>query len=209
MVASVTTHDQPTDFATEIDGDGDRGPIDKELVVETAAQIADAEGLDEVTLTRVAKALNISQPALYRHVEGYDDLIRSLGLRGRQVLGEALAEAALGVAGDDAVRAMGHAWRDVVKRHPGIYAATDRFPCAGDDELEEAVDRVVAVLGQALAAYDLAPEDVVHVARTLRSTFHGFAGLEAGDGHPRPHDLEDTFDHLLDLLIAGIRGHSV
>ena len=177
MVAVVTTHDQPTAFETDLGGDGesDRGPIDKELVVETAAQIADSEGLDAVTLTGVAKALNISQPALYRHVDGYDDLIRSLGLQGRRVLGEALAEAALGVAGDDAVRAMGHAWREVVKQHPGIYAATDRFPCAGDEELEEAVDRVIAVLGQALAAYDLEPEDEVHVARTLRSTFHGLS----------------------------------
>lgn len=86
------------------DADGQRGPVDKELVVKTAAAIADSEGVDEVTLTRVAKELNISQPALYRHVDGYDDLIRSLGLEGRQVLVEALTAAALGVAGDDAVR---------------------------------------------------------------------------------------------------------
>ncbi len=186
-----------------------RGPIDKQLVVETAAVIADAEGIDEVTLTRVAKELNISQPALYRHVEGYDDLIRSLGLQGRQVLAEALTDAAVGVAGDDAVRAMGQAWRQLVLDRPGVYAATDRYPCAGDSELEEAVDRVIDVLGLALAAYELDAEDQVHVARTLRSAFHGFAVLEAGDGHPRPHDLDDTYAHLLDLLIAGIRGHSV
>lgn len=186
-----------------------RGAIDKQLVVETAALIADQEGIDEVTLTRVAKDLNISQPALYRHVEGYDDLIRSLGLEGRQMLAEVLTDAAVGVAGDDAVRAMGRAWRQIVIERPGVYAATDRYPCADDPELEEAVDRVIDVLGLALVAYDLGAEDQVHVARTLRSAFHGFAALEAGDGHPRPHDLDDTFEHLLDLLIAGIRGHSV
>lgn len=186
-----------------------RGPIDKALVVETAAIIADREGIDEVTLTRVAKELDISQPALYRHVEGYDDLIRSLGLQGRQVLVEALTAAAVGVAGDDAVRAMGHAWRQLVKERPGVYAATDRYPCAGDSELEAAVDDVIDVLGLALVGFDLDVADQTHVARTLRSAFHGFANLEAGDGHPRPHDLDDTYEHLLDLLIAGIRGHSV
>ncbi len=186
-----------------------RGAIDKELVVETAARIADRDGIDEVTLTRVAKELNISQPALYRHVEGYDDLIRSLGLEGRRVLADVLAAAAVGVAGDDAVRAMGRAWRQIVKERSGVYAATDRYPCAGDPELEEAVDRVIEVLGLALVGYDLDPEDQIHVSRTLRSAFHGFAALEAGDGHPRPHDLDDTYEHLLDLLIAGIRGHSV
>ena len=186
-----------------------RGPIDKALVVETAALIADREGIDEVTLTRVAKELEISQPALYRHVEGYDDLIRSLGLQGRQVLVEALTAAAVGVAGDDAVRAMGRAWRQLVKERPGVYAATDRYPCAGDSELEAAVDDVIDVLGLALVGFNLDSADQVHVARTLRSAFHGFANLEAGDGHPRPHDLDDTYEHLLDLLIAGIRTHSV
>lgn len=186
-----------------------RGPIDKALVVKTAAVIADREGIDEVTLTRVAKELDISQPALYRHVEGYDDLIRSLGLEGRQVLVEALTAAAVGVAGDDAVRAMGRAWRQLVKDRPGVYAATDRYPCAGDSELEAAVDDVIDVLGLALVGFNLESADQVHVARTLRSAFHGFANLEAGDGHPRPHDLDDTYEHLLDLLIAGIRTHSV
>ncbi len=193
-----------TNEATE-----NRGPIDKELVVKTAATIADTEGIDEVSLTRVAKELNISQPALYRHIDGYDDLIRSLGLEGRVVLVEALTAAAVGVAGDDAVRAMGRAWRQLVIERPGVYAATDRYPCAGDDELEAAVDDVIDVLGLALVGFNLEPADQVHVARTLRSAFHGFANLEAGDGHPRPHDLDDTYEHLLDLLIAGIRGHSV
>ena len=178
-------------------------------MVETAAAIADSEGIDEVTLTRVAKELDISQPALYRHVDGYDDLIRSLGLQGRQVLVEALTAAAVGVAGDDAVRAMGRAWRQLVKDRPGVYAATDRYPCAGDSELEAAVDDVIDVLGLALVGFNLESADQVHVARTLRSAFHGFANLEAGDGHPRPHDLDDTYEHLLDLLIAGIRTHSV
>jgi hypothetical protein len=41
----------------------------------------------------------------------------------------------------------------MVRDHPGLYAATDRYPCAGDAELEGAVDKVVAVLGRALAAY--------------------------------------------------------
>lgn len=195
--------------ATSEKTDEYRGPIDKALVVKTAAAIADAEGIDEVTLTRVAKELDISQPALYRHVDGYDDLIRSLGLEGRQVLVETLTAAAVGVAGDDAVRAMGRGWRQLVIDRPGVYAATDRYPCAGDEELEAAVDDVIDVLGLALAGFNLDSTDQVHVARTLRSAFHGFANLEAGDGHPRPHDLDDTFEHLLDLLIAGIRTHSV
>ena len=150
-------------------------------------------------------ALGVQQPALYRHIDGYDDLIRSLGLRGRELLAERLSEAAQGVAGEDAVRALGDAWRSVVRDAPGLYAATDRYPCAGDDELEAAVERVVNVIARSLAGFDIDDGQRIHVARALRSAFHGFAHLESGDGHPHPHDLEVSFAGLIDLLMAGIR----
>ena len=182
-----------------------RGTLDTQQVVESAAALADAEGLDAVTLTRVAEHLGVRQPALYRHVDNFDALIRALGLRGRGILADRLGAAAVGMAGDDAVRVMGAAWRSMVVDHPGLYAATDRYPCATDPELEEAVERVGEVLGQALTAYGLSDVDRVHAARSMRSVFHGFAHLESGDGHPYALDLDDSFNHLVDLLCAGIR----
>tara|TARA_B100000586_G_C20091129_1_gene420143 strand:+ start:763 stop:1338 length:576 start_codon:yes stop_codon:yes gene_type:complete len=181
-----------------------RQTLDTTQVVDCAARLVDTEGFEALTLTRVAAELGVRQPALYRHVDGYDALVRALGLKGREIIAGRLADAAVGLAGDDAVRAMGTAWRGVVRDHPGQYAATDRYPCAGDPELEAAVERVVHVLAQALAAYGLSDDEKVHVARSLRSAFHGFAHLESGDGHPHPLDLDDTFNHLLDLLCAGI-----
>ena len=182
-----------------------RPQLDTRVVVAKAGEIADSEGLDAVTLTRVARELGISQPALYRHVEGYDDLLRRLSLEGRQLLAERLREAAVGVSSDDAVRAMGRAWREAVSERPGLMSATDRYPCAGDAELESAVEAIVETLGLALIGYDLSSDDQVHAARALRSAFHGFAHLEAGDGHPSPHDLDDTFEHIVDIMCRGIR----
>lgn len=182
-----------------------RRTLDTDQVVDAAADIANREGVEALTLTRVADELGVRQPALYRHVDGYDALIRSLGLRGRELLADRLTDAAIGVSGDDAVRAVGRAWREVVAEHPGLYAATDRWPCVGDPELEEAVERIVAVIAQSLAAFDLDDTARVHAARSLRSAFHGFAHLESGDGHPHPEDLDDSFDELLTLLISGVR----
>lgn len=176
-----------------------------ELVIKTAARIADESGIDSLTLTTVARSLGTSQPALYRHVDSYDDLVRSLGLQARELLAQRLMESAVGVAGEDAVRAVGLAWRQMVADHPGLYAATDRFPCAGDPELEQAVDRVVRTLQMALSDFNLSADREVHVARTMRSAFHGFSHLEAGDGHPLEQDLDDSFDQLIELICSGIR----
>lgn len=180
-------------------------PLDPTRVIDEAAALADAEGLDAVTLTKVANRLGVRQPALYRHVDGYDDLIRSLGLRGRELLAERLQTAALGVSGPDVVRALGDAWRAAVRDAPGQYAATDRYPCAGDAELENAVEQILTIIARSLAGFDLDDTQRVHVARALRSAFHGFAHLESGDGHPRPEDIETSYTGLIDLLVAGIR----
>lgn len=185
-----------------------RASLDTEQVVEAAVVLADAEGLDAITLTRVADELGVKQPALYRHVDNFDALVRFLGLRGREILLARLTDAVVGVSGDDAVRSLGRAWREMARDHPGVYAATDRYPCAGDPELEEAVEAVVEVIAQSLVSFDLSAEQTVVVARSLRSAFHGFAHLEAGDGHPHPMDLDDSFDQLVDLLIAGTKSLS-
>ncbi|MGI9594812.1 MAG: TetR-like C-terminal domain-containing protein, partial [Acidimicrobiales bacterium] len=96
-------------------------------------------------------------------------------------------------------------WRQMVADHPGLYAATDRYPCAGDPELEAAVDRVVETLEAALSDFELSADRKVHAARTMRSAFHGFSHLEAGDGHPLEQDLDESFDRMIELLCVGIR----
>lgn len=40
-------------------------------IVETAAEIADTNGIQEVTLASLAQRLGIRSPSLYNHVKGY------------------------------------------------------------------------------------------------------------------------------------------
>jgi hypothetical protein len=74
---------------------------------------------------------------------------------------------------------------------------------AGDTELEEAVERVVEVLALSLRGFGLDDDALVHGARTLRSALHGFVSFELGDGHPNPHDPDETFEQMISLLCRG------
>jgi AcrR family transcriptional regulator len=49
--------------------------LDSEEVVDTAIAIADDQGLEAVTLRRIADRLGVTPMALYRHVEDKDDLL--------------------------------------------------------------------------------------------------------------------------------------
>ena len=51
-----------------------------------AAVIADSEGIDAVTLSRIALDAGVKQPALYRHVTGIEELWTLLSLRARDLL---------------------------------------------------------------------------------------------------------------------------
>jgi AcrR family transcriptional regulator len=55
-----------------------RRGLDAERVVDAAAQLADAHGLQAVTLARVAGELGVRAPSLYNHVEGRDGLLRAV-----------------------------------------------------------------------------------------------------------------------------------
>ena len=175
------------------------------LVVRTAERLADTEGIDAVTLSRVARELGVRQPALYRHVDGIEALRKALALRARELLVAQLTQAAIGRSRDGAIRSVAASWRRFVQEHPGLYTATDRVPSTGDDELEASVDRVVGVLALALNGYSLDPETTVHAARSFRSALHGFATLEKDNGHPEPYALDTSFEHLVTLLVAGVQ----
>jgi AcrR family transcriptional regulator len=182
-----------------------RRAVTPDLIVEAGAAIADRDGIDALSLTRVADALGVTQPALYNHVDGADDLLRRLALLARRMLAQRLRDAAVGRACDDAVAAVAHAWRSFVQDHPGLYAATDRHPLSGFHDLEDAVADIVVVLERVVAGYGVAPEDAEYGAWSVRSALHGFAVLEAEHGHPALLDLDEAFTRLVRLLCAGLR----
>jgi AcrR family transcriptional regulator len=178
--------------------------LNRGIVVDMAAQIADAEGIDAVTLTRIALDANVKQPALYRHVTGIEELWALLSLRAREQLVLALEVAIAGTTRDASVVAVGRAWRLFVQQHPGLYSATDRVASVGDVNIERSLARVVSTLSESLSGYRLTQTQRAHCARSLRSALHGFCVLEKDNGHPEPYAIEKSLEQLLELFCRGI-----
>jgi AcrR family transcriptional regulator len=86
-----------------------RAGLDANAVVAAAAAVADADGLDAVTLARLAADLGVRAPSLYTHVAGLPDLRQRLAARGARELAAALGAAAAGRSGSDALAAAGAA----------------------------------------------------------------------------------------------------
>jgi AcrR family transcriptional regulator len=181
-----------------------RAGLSTASVVSAAAEIADADGLDNLTLARLAASVGVRTPSLYNHVGSLDDVRRRVALAALRELADDLRDAAVGRARDDALLALATAYRAYARRHPGRYAAAQRAPAAGDDELRVAAGAAVDVLLAVLRGYGLEGEDAIHAARAVRSALHGFVALEASGGFGLKVDLDESFERMVAALARGL-----
>ncbi len=179
--------------------------LDRETVVREAAALADVEGLEALTLARLAGKLGIRPPSLYNHVAGLEDLRRELALLGLRDLTERLGRAAVGRAGEEAVEALAEAYRAYARQRPGLYAASLRAPDPQDSDWQAAGERVVGIVLAAFAGFGLRNDEALHAVRGLRSALHGFVGLEATGGFGLPLDRDESFRRLIRAYLSGLR----
>jgi AcrR family transcriptional regulator len=185
-----------------------RAGLDPERVLDAAVVVADADGLDAVSLSAVAAALGVRTPSLYHHVDGLDGVRRGIALRGLLGLDLALRDATVGRSGPDALSALAHAYRDYAARHPGSYAAAGRTDLVSDDTLRAAAERVLQVVLAVVRPWEPDEEHQVHLVRAVRSALHGFVTLEAGQGFGMPASRDESFAVLVRLQVAALDAHA-
>ena len=176
-------------------------------VVASAAGLADEIGFQGVTMGLLADRLGVRPPSLYKHVGGLADLQHRVATLAMAELGEVIRDAVQGRAGFDALAALLTAVRDYVAGHPGRYTATVGAEFSGpDDPLLAASTRVLDSIAAVLRGYGIGEDEMDHAIRTLRSTIHGFAMLDASRGFQWDADPDQSFDWMIRFIDRGLRG---
>jgi len=181
-----------------------RAGLHRESVVQVAAEMADAEGLESVTLAALAARLGVRPPSLYNHIAGQEGLRRELALLGIRDLVGRMGRAAMGKSGDAAVEAIADAYRAYAHARPGVYAAALRAPSTEDGELVAESSALIDIVLAVLASYGLQGEDALHATRGLRSLVHGFVSLELAGGFGLPLNLDESFRRLVHAFAVGL-----
>ncbi|WP_328321596.1 TetR/AcrR family transcriptional regulator [Streptomyces sp. NBC_00388] len=179
-----------------------RAGLTAERVTLAGADLADEVGLDQVTMSQVARRLGVRDASLYTHVRGLEDLRGRIALLAADEKTVRIAEATAGYAGRDALVAFADSWREYAHRHPGRYMAT-QTPIAIDPELAAAAPgprRAVELTYGMLRGYGLAEPDLTDAVRLLRSTFHGFVALEAAGAFAHQRSPQHSWLRALDAL---------
>lgn len=181
-----------------------RPGLNREKVLDAAAELVDREGPENLTVTRLAAFLRVRPPSLYNHMPSLEQLEHDLAVRGLRELAASLRAAATGVAGPDALTAMANAYRAFAARHPGLYAMFQRARSNSADYSTAAAE-MMSVVQAVLRGYGLDEEQTIHAARCLRSALHGFVSLEAAGGFGMPADLDESFARLVRMLHQGLQ----
>ncbi|CAH2716927.1 hypothetical protein BACCIP111895_04115 [Neobacillus rhizosphaerae] len=178
--------------------------LDLTTILESAGEIANKQGMQEVTLANLAKKLGIRPPSLYNHFDGLPGLRKKLAIYGIEKIYEAMANAAIGVSGTEAVLAISQAYVNFARMNPGVYEAALMAPDPEDEEFQLAGARVVDLSIRVLQAYHLEGDYALHAVRGLRSILHGFSALEQKGGFKLSLDLDESLMIIMKAFLAGI-----
>jgi AcrR family transcriptional regulator len=102
-----------------------RSPLDRARIVDAALRVADAEGLDAVTMRRVARELRTGAMSLYRHVPGKEGLV---SLMIDKALGESAPPGEPSGDWRNDLRMLASTMWDFIVRHPWYPQAVAERP---------------------------------------------------------------------------------
>jgi len=159
------------------------GPfLDHSTLVCAAADLADSIGWNELTLSKVAEAVNRHVSSLYSHVESLDSLREDIAILAVSELADVVWEVTVGRSGADALTALAGAERDFARAHPGRMAALRSHLGSTSTEFVTQARRIALPIRTVLASYGLSEQQVAIAHRVFSATVRGLIepGTPAG-----------------------------
>jgi AcrR family transcriptional regulator len=183
---------------------GRRAPISRADIAEAAIVVADTEGIDAVSMRRVARELGLGTMSLYHYVRGKDEVmdLMSDAILGRQLVDDA----ELHKGWRPALRAIAIATRQNFERHPWILGAMQPRPRSvpGPNSLRHFDQSVAAV-----ADLELDLKTKLEIVTLVDDYVFGFslradiAGLEQRVEEEVPEWVQAVFDYMAVELETG------
>lgn len=165
---------------------GPRPSFSRAQLTEAAIRIADAEGLEAITMRRVAAEIGAGTMSLYRYIDGKDDLIDLMV----DAVADEFVPDDLAITGDwrANLRAMAEQMRAAMLRHPWLAPLTPGRQNSGPnriratertlrmlDGLGLGMDRMLAIIGTVVAYVSGFVQSEIAEAEALRRTGVDFA----------------------------------
>jgi AcrR family transcriptional regulator len=157
-----------------------RAALSRRQIVDAALLIADADGLDAVSMRRLARELGAGAMSLYHYFDTRDELLE---LMSDSTAGEMLVAK---LPGDwrAALRAIAHETRDTFVRHPWMLSTLQERPYVSPNMLRHIEQSAQAVMG---LEGRVEPHLLTSIVVAVDDYTVGFTLRELGAGRPGEH----------------------
>jgi AcrR family transcriptional regulator len=198
IVREIQSHVRGLDVWTRPSPASRRPRFTRDDITAAAIRLADAEGLDALSMRRIAQELGAGTMTIYHYVETKDEL---LTLVSDAIIGEVLIgddEPTLATWRERVVR-IATRTRDALRRHPWVLDITDDPPL-GPQTVRHFDQSVGAVMDLPISFLDRL--DIVH---TVDEFVMGYCLLERNHAYPDPGPAVDdaTVDYVESLVGTG------
>ncbi len=183
----------------------------KELIVESATRIVAEEGLEKLTIRRIAREIGYTSGTLYLLFESRDDLIVELHINTLQKLQASLSAVNLDRSAEEALTGLASSYLSFVQDNSNLWNAVFEHKLSQGKVTPERYDRAIfSLIDLGVAAIrPLYPEsrveEAIHDARVLWASLYGIAALDVSDKLSRYESSERFIESLMKNYVAGIR----
>lgn len=192
----------------------------RERIVAAAREMFANEGVEAVSMRKIAERIEYSATAIYQHFADKDALLREICQRDFAALAEASAKVAREPDPLERLKRLGRAYVEFALAHPSSYRLLFMTPAVGRLKTEnpdrgiperDAYALLRSVVKECIDSGRLEPgsSDPDTVAQTLWAAVHGLASLEIAmggdDEHIRWRTVRTRLSHMLDALTRGIQ----
>ena len=178
--------------------------IDRETIINTATAMIESDGTEAMTLGKLAKALGVRTPSLYRYVDNRAALLKAINLNTLQQLfaefDRTLAEASTDP--QEQMRGVAHALRRFALRHPNLYVQVMTAETGSTRPDEELLVQMVLPLQSTMAVISGESASLTAL-RGFLALAHGFIMLEVHEQLQRGGDLAGAFEESVLAYLAG------
>lgn len=165
-----------------------RAPLDRDRIIASAVTMADANGLEQVSMRKLASELGVEAMSLYYHVPNKDDLIDGMV---DDVIGE-IALPSLDEPWKDAMRTRAVSSHEVMIRHPWAIGIIDSRTNRSLDSLRY-YDAMVGTLLEGGFSMDL----TAHALATIDAYVYGFCIQEVNLPLDTPENIAEASEAVL------------
>jgi AcrR family transcriptional regulator len=162
------------------------------LIVTTARRLAEAEGWEAVTTRRLSTEIEYSQPVLYKHFAGMEQIADAVALDGYAEITEVIQNASDDVDAEVALARIALAYLDFADSNPAVYDAMFTRATALRFAAEDTPPQLLAAFAALHQAVGRVADgqDVDALTEVFWSALHGLVTLGA-TGRLRPEHRSD------------------